>query len=62
MPEVLTGRFASIRSLIMRHAEANERQRVAVEQGMRTMHDDGMMKALAGETTIEEVLKVTREV
>jgi general secretion pathway protein E len=29
---------------------------------MRTMYDDGMMKALAGETTIEEVLKVTREV
>ena len=52
----------SIRSLILRHAEANELQRVAVEQGMRTMYDDGMMKALAGETTIEEVLKVTREV
>lgn len=52
----------SIRSLILRHAEVNEIQRVAVEQGMRTMYDDGMMKALAGETTIEEVLKVTREV
>lgn len=52
----------SIRSLILRHAEANELQRVAVEQGMHTMYDDGMMKALAGETTIEEVLKVTREV
>jgi len=26
------------------------------------MYDDGMMKALAGETTIEEVLKVTRDV
>jgi general secretion pathway protein E len=52
----------SVRSLILRHAEANELQRVAVEQGMRTMYDDGMMKALAGETTIEEVLKVTREV
>ena len=52
----------SIRSLILHHAEASELQRVAVEQGMRTMYDDGMMKALAGETTIEEVLKVTREV
>jgi len=28
---------------------------------MRTMYDDGMMKALAGETTIEEVLKVTHD-
>jgi general secretion pathway protein E len=52
----------SIRSLILRHAEANELQRLAVEQGMRTMYDDGMIKALAGETTIEEVLKVTRDV
>jgi general secretion pathway protein E len=52
----------SIRRLILRHAEANELQRVAVEQGMRTMYEDGMAKALAGETTIEEVLKVTREI
>jgi general secretion pathway protein E len=40
----------------------SELQRLAVEQGMRTMYDDGMIKALAGETTIEEVLKVTRDV
>jgi general secretion pathway protein E len=52
----------SIRRLILQHAEANELQRVAIEQGMRTMYDDGMMKALAGETTVEEVLKVTRDV
>ena len=52
----------SIRKLILRHAEANELQRVAIEQGMRSMYDDGMMKALAGETTVEEVLKVTRDV
>ena len=59
--EVLTVNDA-IRSLILRHAEANELQRVALEWGMRTMYEDGMMKALAGETTIEEVLKVTRDV
>jgi general secretion pathway protein E len=29
---------------------------------MQTMYDDGMRKALAGETTIEEVLRVTRDV
>ena len=52
----------SIRCLILRHAEANELQRAAVEQGMQTMYDDGIGKALAGQTTVEEVLKVTREV
>ena len=52
----------SIRRLILRHAEANELQRAAIEQGMHSMYDDGMMKALAGETTVEEVLKVTRDV
>ena len=52
----------TIRRLILRHAEANELQRAAVEQGMRTMYDDGMAKVLKGETTVEEVLKVTREV
>jgi len=51
-----------IRRLILRHAETNELQRAAVAQGMRTMYDDGMTKALAGETTVEEVLKVTRDV
>ena len=29
---------------------------------MQTMYDDGMCKALAGLTTIEEVLQVTRDV
>jgi len=51
-----------IRRLILRHAEANDLQRAAIEQGMRTMYDDGMTKCLAGETTVEEVLKVTRDV
>jgi general secretion pathway protein E len=51
----------TIRRLILRHAESNELHRAAVEEGMRTMYDDGMMKALAGETTIEEVLKVTHD-
>ncbi|HSA82385.1 MAG TPA: type II secretion system ATPase GspE [Geminicoccaceae bacterium] len=50
-----------IRQLILRRAEANELHRAAVEEGMRTMYDDGMLKALAGRTTIEEVLKVTRK-
>ena len=52
----------AIRKLILSHAESGELQRVAVEHGMRTMYVEGMMKALAGDTTVEEVLKVARDV
>jgi len=32
----------------------------AIESGMITIFDDGLAKALRGETTVEEVLRVTR--
>lgn len=52
----------ALRSLILRHAEVNEIHRAAVEEGMWTLYDDGMTKALAGITTVEEVLQVTRDI
>jgi type II secretory ATPase GspE/PulE/Tfp pilus assembly ATPase PilB-like protein len=30
----------------------------AIQSGMRTMHQDGILKAIAGETTLEEVFRV----
>ena len=51
-----------IRRQILHHAEATELQRVALTAGMRPMFQDGILKASAGITTIEEVLRVTREV
>jgi general secretion pathway protein E len=51
-----------IRRLVLSRAEAKDLQRAAVEEGMVSMYDDGMHKALSGQTTIEEVLRVTREV
>jgi general secretion pathway protein E len=51
-----------IRKQILHHAEATELQRVALTAGMRPMFQDGIDKAAAGVTTIEEVLRVTREV
>ena len=51
-----------IRRLILRRAEAKELQRAALAAGMVSMYEDGMMKALDGETTVEEVLRVTRDV
>jgi general secretion pathway protein E len=51
-----------IRRQILHHAEATELQRAALATGMRPMFQDGIGKAAAGVTTIEEVLRVTREV
>jgi len=52
----------AIRALVLQHAEAREIQRVAVDEGMLTMFQHGMQKALAGVTTVDEVLRVTRDV
>ena len=51
-----------IRRLILRRPEAKELQRAALSAGMVSMYEDGMRKALGGDTTIEEVLRVTRDV
>jgi len=51
-----------IRRLVLRHAESNEIHRLAVEEGMQTLYDHGMTKVLAGITTVEEVLQITRDV
>jgi general secretion pathway protein E len=51
----------SVRSLVMKHATANELRAEAIRNGMITMYEDGLRKALAGVTTFEEVLRATRE-
>ena len=48
----------AIRRAILNHATATEIQRVAVEEGMLTMYEDGLRKAMDGRTTIEEILRV----
>ncbi len=50
-----------IRQLILRRTESSALYRAAVEAGMQTMFDDGIKKAMDGETTVEEVLRVTRD-
>lgn len=50
-----------IRELIIKHATSNEVQKVAVEQGMITMRQDGYLKALTGITTLEEVNRVAAD-
>lgn len=51
----------AIAKLIVSNAVSDDLQAKAVEEGMITMQADGFIKALAGLTTIEEVLRVTRE-
>ncbi|HTV85323.1 MAG TPA: type II secretion system ATPase GspE [Dyella sp.] len=50
-----------LRRLVMQRADAGEIERQARAEGMRTMYEDGIAKAVAGITTIEEVLRVTQE-
>jgi len=51
----------ALRRAVMRHAGMGEIEQLAREAGMRTMYEDGLTKALSGQTTIEEVLRVTEE-
>ena len=51
----------TIRGMIMRHVTSGEVRQQAIVDGMQTMYENGLSKAVAGVTTIEEVLRVTRE-
>jgi|CZKU01.1.fsa_nt_gi general secretion pathway protein E len=51
----------AIGPLILRKADARAIKRMAWEQGMDTLRDDGARKVLAGRTTVEEVLAATQE-
>jgi general secretion pathway protein E len=51
----------SIRRLVMQRAGMGDIEAQARKEGMRTMYEDGLVKALAGQTTIEEILRVTQE-
>jgi general secretion pathway protein E len=51
----------AIRQLIMKKADSTTIGRKAVEEGMRTMREDGARKVIAGITSLEEVVRVTQE-
>jgi general secretion pathway protein E len=52
----------TIRRLVLRHAESGEIHRAGAAEGLHSMYEDGLTKALLGITSLEEVLRVTREV
>ncbi len=50
-----------VQKLIVANATSNTIQDQAIKEGMMTMQTDGFIKALRGQTSIEEILRVTRE-
>jgi hypothetical protein len=51
----------AVSKMIVGRATSDDIQMAAVRAGMLTMQQDGFVKALQGRTTIEEILRVTRE-
>lgn len=49
-----------IRKLISEKADSDEINKLAQDEGMNSMLDDGLEKVLKGMTTIEEVIRVTK--
>ncbi len=50
-----------VKDIIYSGADLGRVKKVFLEQGMLTLKQDGLIKALQGQTTVEEVLTVTKE-
>jgi general secretion pathway protein E len=50
-----------IQRAILDGSDANQLREVARAKGMATLYEDGMRKVLAGQTSIDEVLRVTQD-
>ncbi|MGH7905077.1 MAG: type II secretion system protein GspE, partial [Candidatus Binataceae bacterium] len=50
-----------IRALVMQKADASMIRRSCTAKGMKLLRQEGVNRILAGETTIEELLRVTQE-
>ncbi len=53
---------SKVRELSLAGASTAMIREAAVKEGMSTLYDDGIMKAIQGITTLEEVLKVSKKV
>jgi general secretion pathway protein E len=52
---------AELKKLILKTFDSNLIKNVALKTGMVSLRHDGVLKVLAGMTTIEEVLRVTQQ-
>lgn len=50
-----------VQKMIVANATSDQIQEQAVKEGMATMQQDGLIKSMLGMTSIEEILRVTRE-
>lgn len=50
-----------VRALILKNVDSNSILKAAIQNGMLTLKEHGAQKVLDGVTTIEEVLRVTRD-
>jgi general secretion pathway protein E len=50
-----------IRSLIMKRSDSSTIKKMAIKRGMLTLRQDGLQKVLNGDTTTEEMVRVTQE-
>ncbi|MET0779284.1 MAG: type II/IV secretion system protein, partial [Candidatus Saccharimonadales bacterium] len=51
----------AVQKLIVSNGTSEQMENTAIQEGMLTMQKDGFIKALRGETTIEEILRVTSD-
>jgi type IV pilus assembly protein PilB len=58
--EILTN-SPGVQQLIVTNGTSEAIEKLAMEEGMIAMQTDGLVKALRGQTTIEEILRVTAE-
>jgi type II secretory ATPase GspE/PulE/Tfp pilus assembly ATPase PilB-like protein len=50
-----------IQELALQGVDSNVIKREARREGMRTLREDGAERVLEGQTTIEEIMRVTRD-
>ncbi len=51
----------TLRAMIMRRARSEELAEQACQDGMQTLYEDGLSKVAQGQTTLDEVLRVTQD-
>lgn len=51
----------NIKEMVMARTDSDKIKKIAMENGMVTMFEDGLQKAIAGKTTLEEIFRVTKQ-
>jgi len=51
----------NIKEMVMARTDSDKIKKLAMTNGMVTMFEDGLQKAIAGKTTLEEIFRVTKQ-